>query len=60
MSISLRGKMYLLFSLVAIGYGVWIDNFLLGFIGGVFLSWSYWYWWRNIIWRKQLDKLKKE
>ena len=54
-----RGKIYLICGLVAIGYALYIDNGLSGVLGGLFISWSYWYWWRNIVFKKKLENERK-
>ncbi len=66
MKTTLRGKIYLLIGLI-FAFIAYFEPFGVGreyasiyiaaaFASGVAISWSYWLWWRNIIWKKKLKR----
>ena len=60
-----KGKRYLLLTVIIIGLAVAFRNDVVAFaplvfVAGVTFSWSYWYWWRNLIWKKKLAEYERQ
>lgn len=59
MTYQVRGMIYLVIGIAAVVYAalypVELIGFITGIVAGVFISWSYWYWWRQY-WLKLFKK----
>lgn len=60
MTVVLRGKIYLVLGLIMLFVSICLEEdisaALVGFCAGLAIAWSYWYWWHNILLKKQLKK----
>lgn len=64
-SVENKGKRYLLLTAIIVALAITFINDMVAFaplmfVAGVTFSWSYWYWWRSIIWKKQLKVQEEE